>query len=349
MDSLPDNVLATKAEKKEKARFGGSRHEDDNVISDGSVVAVADGQCMMIVDQGKIVDFCAEPGEYVFEQGDEPSIFCGPLNDKKMKAVLKTTFDRLSFGGQANRDQQVYFFNTKEILGNKYGTPSTVSFRVVDSNIGLNMDVSIRCFGEYSYRITNPTLFYVNVCGNVEGDYTPRADRQPAQERAADGAPARLREDFGDGHSLQRAAGSYDGDRSGAQRRPFRKMGQPARRGNRLLRRELRQGLRRGRGDDQGASAQRRIPQCQHGGGAHLVGADAAKNQGGAFTGFVGMNMAQQGGGMNAAQLFQMGATATGKFCSECGAKRPSGAPVYRRDKCSWQPAEILPRMRRSL
>ena len=172
VDSLPDNVLATKAEKKEKARFGGSRHEDDNVISDGSVVAVADGQCMMIVDQGKIVDFCAEPGEYVFEQGDEPSIFCGPLNDEKMKAVLKTTFDRLSFGGQANRDQRVYFFNTKEILGNKYGTPSTVSFRVVDSNIGLNMDVSIRCFGEYSYRITNPTLFYVNVCGNVEGDYT---------------------------------------------------------------------------------------------------------------------------------------------------------------------------------
>lgn len=88
---------------------------------------------------------------------------------------------------------------------------------------------------------------------------------------------------------------------------------------------------------------------------AHLVGAqaqamqDTAKNQGGAFTGFVGMNMAQQGGGINAAQLFQMGATATGKFCSECGAKRPSGAPVYRCDKCSWQPAEILPRMRRSL
>ena len=137
VDSLPDNVLATKAEKKVKARFGGSRREDDNVISDGSVVAVADGQCMMIVDQGKIVDFCAEPGEYVFEQGGEPSIFYGPFNGEKMKAVLKTTFDRLSFGGQAGRDQRVYFFNTKEILGNKYGTPSPVPFRVVDSNICL--------------------------------------------------------------------------------------------------------------------------------------------------------------------------------------------------------------------
>ena len=67
VESLPDNVLATKAEKRVNGRFGGSRHEDDNVISDGSVIAVADGQCMMIVDQGKIVDFCAEPGEYVFE------------------------------------------------------------------------------------------------------------------------------------------------------------------------------------------------------------------------------------------------------------------------------------------
>ena len=120
VESLPYNVLATKAEKRVNGRFGGSRHEDDNVISDGSVIAVADGQCMMIVDQGKIVDFCAEPGEYVFEQGGEPSIFCGSFNGDKMKAVLKTTFDRLSFGGQAGRDQRVYFFNTKEILGNKY-------------------------------------------------------------------------------------------------------------------------------------------------------------------------------------------------------------------------------------
>ena len=172
VDSLPDNVLATKAQKKVRGRFGGSRHEDDNVISDGSVIAVADGQCMMIVDQGKIVEFCAEPGEYIFDQNTEPSLFCGELNGDKVKAVLKTTFDRLSFGGQAGVDQRVYFFNTKEIPGNKYGTPSPVPFRVVDNNIGLDVDISIRCFGEYSYRVTNPMLFYTNVCGNVDGDYT---------------------------------------------------------------------------------------------------------------------------------------------------------------------------------
>ena len=149
-DALPNNVLAAKAQKKVKGRFGGSRHEDDNVISDGSVITVADGQCMMIVDQGRIVDVCNEPGEYIFDQDGEPSLFCGALDSDKLKAILKTTFDRFSFGGQAGKDQRVYFFNIKEIPGNKYGTPSPVPFRVVDNNIGLDVDISIRCFGEYS-------------------------------------------------------------------------------------------------------------------------------------------------------------------------------------------------------
>ena len=237
VDALPDNVLATKAEKKVKARFGGSRREDDNVISDGSVIAVADGQCMMIVDQGKIVDFCAEPGEYVFEQGGEPSIFYGPFNGEKMKAVLKTTFDRLSFGGQAGRDQRVYFFNTKEILGNKYGTPSPVPFRVVDNNIGLDVDISIRCFGEYSYRVTNQRL------RQRGGRLHPRPNRQPAQERTADRTSACVRKDFRDGRPLQRAAGAHHGDRRRAQRRALRKVGGSARRGDRVLWRKLCQSL----------------------------------------------------------------------------------------------------------
>ena len=184
---------------------------------------------MMIVDQGKIVDFCAEPGEYVFEQGGEPSIFYGPFNGDKMKAVLKTIFDRLSFGGQAGKDQRVYFFNTKEILGNKYGTPSPVPFRVVDGNIGLDVDISIRCFGEYSYRVTNPMLFYTNVCGNVEGDYTrEQIDSQLKNELLT---------------ALQRAAGAHHGDRCRAQRRALRKVGGSARRGDRVLWHKLRQSL----------------------------------------------------------------------------------------------------------
>ena len=393
VDSLPDNVLATKAEKKVKARFGGSRREDDNVISDGSVVAVADGQCMMIVDQGKIVDFCAEPGEYVFEQGGEPSIFYGPFNGEKMKAVLKTTFDRLSFGGQAGRDQRVYFFNTKEILGNKYGTPSPVPFRVVDGNIGLDVDISIRCFGEYSYRVTNPMLFYTNVCGNVEGDYTrEQIDSQLKSELLTALQPAfakisemGVRYSALPGHTTEIAAALNDvlsekwADLRGVEIVSFGVNSVKASEEDEAMIKELQKNA---------------VFRNANMAAAHLVGAqaqamqDAAKNQGGAFTGFMGMNMANMNSGLNANTLFQMGAeqqarqtpaqsaanswkcacgaAATGKFCpecgakkpeaegwtcqcgavnkgkfcSECGAKRPAGAPVYRCDKCGWQPED---------
>ncbi len=402
VDALPDSVLATKAEKKVRGRFGGSRHEDDNVISDGSVIAVADGQCMMIVDQGKIVDFCAEPGEYVFEQGGEPSLFCGQLSGEKVRAILQTTFDRLSFGGQAGVDQRVYFFNTKEIPGNKYGTPSPVPFRVVDNNIGLDVDISIRCFGEYSYRVTNPMLFYTNVCGNIDGDYTrDQIDSQLKSELLTALQPAfakisemGIRFSARPGHTAEIAEALNEvlsekwANLRGVEIVSFGVNSVNASEEDEDMIKELQRNA---------------VFRNANMAAAHLVGAqaqamqDAAQNQAGAFTGFLGMNMAQQGGGMNAAQLFQMGAqqqaqapqqgapvqpsanawtctcgaTATGKFCPECGAKRPepqpavgwtctcgavnagkfcpecgakrpAGAPVYRCDKCGWQPADPM-------
>ena len=170
MDALPDGVLATKAMKKTKGRFGGSRTEDDNVISDGSVIAVADGQCMLIVEQGKVVEVCAEPGEFLYDTSTEPSIFSGKLGDG-IGDVFRNIGKRFTFGGEAPKDQRVYYFNTKELIGNKYGTASPVPFRVVDQRAAIDIDVGIRCFGEYSYHIANPLLFYTNVCGNVSEDY----------------------------------------------------------------------------------------------------------------------------------------------------------------------------------
>ncbi len=392
VDALPDNVLATKAEKKTKGRFGGSRHEDDNVISDGSVIAVNEGQCVIIVDQGKIVDFCAEPGEYVYQLGGEPSLFYGAFSGEKMKAILKATFDRLSFGGQAGRDRRVYFFNTREIIGNKYGTPSPVPFRVVDNNIGLDVDISIRCFGEYSYRITNPMLFYTNVCGNVEGDYTrEQIDSQLKSELLTALQPAFARiSEMGirysalPGHTSEIAEALNDvlsrkwANLRGVEIVSFGINSVKASEEDEAMIKELQKNA---------------VFRNANMAAAQLVGAqaqamqDAAKNSAGAFTGFMGMNMAQQSGGVNAAQLFQMGAqqpqqsqpqananawkcscgaTATGKFCpecgakkpetqgwtcacgavnmgrfcSECGAKRPAGAPVYRCDKCGWRPED---------
>ena len=176
-DAIPENVLAVKGQKK-TARRSSNRHGDDNVITDGSVIAVADGQCMLIVDQGKIVDMCAETGEYTYDMSSEPSLFCGSLG-QGLKNMFGTMANRFTFGGEAPKDQRIYYFNTKELIGNKYGTPSPVPFRVVDQRAGIDIDVGIRCFGEYSYRVSNPMLFYTNVCGNVSEAYTrDRLDSQ---------------------------------------------------------------------------------------------------------------------------------------------------------------------------
>ncbi len=169
-DSMEAEVLVTKGRKRTSDRRSSNYKAEDNIISNGSIVAVNEGQCMMIVDQGKIVEFCAEAGEFTYDTSSEPSLLYGNLGDN-LKRTFGTIGKRFTFGGDTARDQRVYYFNTKEILGNKYGTANPVPFRVVDQNIGLDIDISIRCNGEYSYRITDPLLFYTNVCGNVTDDY----------------------------------------------------------------------------------------------------------------------------------------------------------------------------------
>ena len=350
LDSMPDNVLAAKATRKSRNRLGGYRVEEENVITSGSVINVADGQCMMIVDQGKIVEFCAEPGEYVYDQNTEPSIFYGPFNTEKLKDILKRTFERLSFGGQAGKDQRVYYFNTKEIVGNKYGTPNPVPFRVVDRNIGLDVDIAIRCFGEYSYRITNPMLFYANVCGNVQREYTrAQIDSQLKTELLTALQPAfakiseqGVRYSALPGHTYEIAEALNDvlsekwANLRGVEVVSFGISSVSASEEDEAMIKQLQ------------SSAALRDPAMA---AAQLAGAqaqamrDAAKNTNGAMTGFMGMGFAQQAGGMNAQSLYQMaasqqaaqpaqpaadswkcscGTVATGKFCPECGKPRPA-------------------------
>lgn len=164
-EAIPETILAVKGQKRVSGRSSNTRGSD-NIISNGSVIAVADGQAMMIVDQGKVVEFTAEPGEFTYDASTEPSIFCGNLGTGILN-TFKTVGKRFTFGGDTGKDQRVYYFNKKEIMGNKYGTSTPVPFRVVDKNIGLDVDISIRCHGEYSYKIVDPLLFYANVCGNV--------------------------------------------------------------------------------------------------------------------------------------------------------------------------------------
>ena len=168
-DAIDKDVLVVKGQKRVSGRSSNTK-ASDNIISNGSAIAVADGQCMIIVDQGKIVEVCAEPGEFVYDSSAEPSIFAGNLGTSIID-TFKVIGKRFTYGGDTGRDQRVYYFNTKEIMENKFGTANPIPFRVVDRNINLDIDTSVRCNGLYSYKIANPLLFYTNVCGNVEGEF----------------------------------------------------------------------------------------------------------------------------------------------------------------------------------
>lgn len=350
-EALGDNVLAVKGRKKVSGRSS-NRAGEDNIISSGSVIAVADGQCMLIAEQGKIVEVCAEPGEFVYDSSTEPSIFSGSLGESIGK-VFKNIGKRFTFGGQAPKDQRVYYFNTKEIIGNKYGTPSPVPFRVVDRNIGLDVDISIRCFGEYSYRMSNPLLFYTNLCGNMTGEYTRDIiDGQLKTELLTALQPAFAKiSDMGvrysalPGHTMELAQALNDvlspkwRDLRGLE---IVSVGVSSVKASEEDEKMIKELQRNAAFRDPGMAA------------AHLVGAQAAAMQSAAANqnagpamAFMGMNMANQAGGVNAQDLYNMsarrqaqsapqaepaangwtcpscGAAATGKFCPECGTKKP--------------------------
>lgn len=396
-DALDDRIIAVKGRKQISGRSSNTKG-NDNIISNGSGIAVADGQCMIIVEQGKVVEVCAEPGEYIYDKSTEPSIFSGNLG-KSITDTFKTIGKRFAYGGDTGKDQRVYYFNTKELMDNKFGTRNPIPFRVVDSNIGLDVDVSVRCSGIYSYRVADPLLFYTNVCGNIEREYTrDEIDEQLKHEFVSAMIPA-----FGKLSALelrpnQLAAHNLELE-SAMNEALSEKWG--AVRGLKIVSVALSSVTLPEEDAEMIKQAQRtaimRDPTMA---AATLVGAQsdamkaAAENESGAMMGFMGMGMAQQAGGMNAQQLFAMGAdrqnaaqekrqngageawkcecgnTATGKFCENCGAKKPSdetdekgwkcscgtlnkgkfchncgakkpaGAPLYRCDKCGWEPED---------
>ena len=170
-DSLRNDVLMTKGQKRISGRSSNTKG-NDNIISNGSGIAVADGQCMIIVEQGKIVEVCAEPGEFTYDTSTEPSLFAGKLSGESIKETFRTVGKRFTYGGDTGKDQRVYYFNTKEILDNKFGTANPFMFEVVNKRIGMSRTVQVRCNGVYSYKLTNPLLFYTQVAGNVSDEYT---------------------------------------------------------------------------------------------------------------------------------------------------------------------------------
>jgi len=421
-DSLDSDTLMVKGQKRTGGRSSNTKGSD-NVISNGSGIIVNDGQCMMIVEQGKIVEFCAEPGEFTYDTSSEPSIFAGSFGES-IKNTFKTIGKRFTYGGDTGKDQRVYYFNTKQILDNKFGTATPIPFRVVvNEAMGFKLSVDIRCNGVYAYEITNPMLFYTELAGNVADSYT------------RDMLDPTLKADFLD--ALQPAI-------SGLAAQGIEYFEIPGKTAE--IRNAINEALRAEWVDTKGISIgkisinslsipdeqKKKITEWEENAmttnpmvaGSRLVGAQAdamrtaAANEGGAMAGFMGMGMAMNAGGMNAQNLFAMGqqqavpnpaatpnpetdamgwkcacgavatgkfcpecgspkpapksgwkcscgATATGKFCpecgspkpaeeagwtcscgavnkgkfcAECGAKKPAGAPLYRCDKCGWEP-----------
>lgn len=347
-DSQNADILVIKGEKKIGGRSS-NKKGDDNIISDGSVIAINEGQAMIIVESGKIVEFSAEPGEFVYDTSTEPSIFYGSLGET-IKRSFEQVGKRFTFGGDTGKDQRVYYFNTKEITGNKFGTATPIPFRVVvDENLGFKLSVDLRCNGVYSYKIVDPLMFYTNVCGNVSECY----------ERSQ--IDAMLRGELLD--ALQPALA-----RVAAQKIMYYEIPAHTKEVSAELKAELANLWKEQRGieistlsfnsvsipDDQRKKIteweETAMTTTANTAAARLVGAqadamrDAAKNDGGmgAMGGFFGMNMAQNTGGANAATLYGMGNNTqqptaandgwtcvcgtvnSGKFCSECGKPKPS-------------------------
>ena len=310
-EAMDRDILVMKGRKRTGKRSS-NRKGDDNIISNGSVIAVADGQCMLIVDQGKVVEVCAQPGEFVYDTSTEPSIFSGDLGES-----LNNTFNkigqRFAFGGDTGKDQRVYYFNTKEIMDNRFGTPSPIPFRVVDRNIGLDIDVSVRCNGVYSYRITDPILFYTNVCGNVSEEYTrEELDSQLKAEFLTALQPGFAR--ISEMGVRPNAIPGHLMELTDAMDKILSEKWQGLR-GLKIVAIGMNQVTLPEEDAEMIKQAQRMaILQNPSMAAATLAGAQAeamkmaASNQNGAMMGFAGMNMASAQGGMNMQGLYQMGA-----------------------------------------
>lgn len=340
-DAIPSDVMVVKGRKRNTGRSGSFRADDD-IVSNGSVIAVNEGQCMIIVEQGKIVDICAEPGEYTYDTSTEPSVFAGDLGEA-IKTTFKNIGKRFTFGGETPKDQRVYYFNTKEIVGMKYGTPSPIPFRVVDDHAGIRMDISVSCHGSYTFKIVDPLLFYTEVCGNVADSYVLKGSELEMQMRGE--FLTALQPAFGRLSEMGLLYSALPGHTKEL---------------TEAMKEELSAEWRAHRGIEVGKVSifsvkasdedEKTLKEMQRNAAfmdparaaAFTVAARgdamkaAASNAAGAMTGFMGMNMA--GGNADVQGLYSMaqqkaaadswtcfcGASASGNFCPQCGAKKPA-------------------------
>ena len=406
-DSISNDILMVKGQKRVNEGRNSNTKGSDNIISNGSIVAVNEGQCMIIVDQGGIVDVCADAGEFIYDNSTEPSLFYGNLGDS-IKNSFSTLGRRFTFGGNTAKDQRVYFFNTKEILNNLFGTPTPIPFRVLDKNTGFDFDTAVKVNGQYTFKIVDPILFYTNVCANVTDSYkkadlltTQKSELltalQPAlakisvqgvrpyeipgfSEELCNILSDALTEKWTELRGIQMISMTINSaDMPAEDRARFQKWQETA-----MLRGADMQNARKteafstmmenmGNGNGNGGgdamsgamgmmamgmmnnmmggnafgannmaqqnNAQQQMPQMQNpGAAAPILGWTCSCGK----TGNTGKFCAECGASKPAEEGWtcSCGAVNKGKFCSECGAKKPVGAPLYKCDKCGWEPED---------
>lgn len=419
-DSLSDDVLVVKGQKRVTDGRNSNTKGIDNIISNGSIISVNEGQCMIIVDQGEIVEFCADAGEFVYDSSTEPSLLYGSLGEN-LKNTFKIVGRRFTFGGNTARDQRVYYFNIKEVKSNLFGTPNPIPFRVVDRNIGLDVDISVRCNGEYSFKLVDPLLFYKNVTGNVTDSFKRsemasqmKSELMTALQPAfAKISAMGVRYSEIPAHSME-VAKALDEELSSL----WTEL-----RGIEIVTLNI-NSVKASAEDEQMIKDLQKTAVFRNAGmaAANLSTAQAeamkmaaSNTSTGPMMAFAGMNMANMTGGMNANQLFQMdaqnqaaaqgmqmnmgamggmnnvgmaganggnaagaqapvlgwtcscgcadnrgkfctecgspkpseagwtcacGTVNQGKFCHNCGSRKPEGAPMYKCDKCGWEPED---------
>ena len=342
--SIPDDILIVKGHKDTSGRT--RNNNIDDVISNGSLIVVHKGQAMAIVDNGAVVEFTAEAGPFVYDSSSEPSIFEGSLG-KNVVNTFKTIGRRISFGGHTGHKQYVYYFNTKLIKDNLFGTATPITFRAVDRNIGLDMDVHLSCHGSYNYQLVDPIMLFSNIAGNVEDSFS---------RKELDGT---MKKEFIAAMRPSLAALSR------LELRPSQVADHEPE-----LAEELKKNLTQKWLEDRGIEIKevnilstevppdelKQISDLQKTATLRDPGLAAAKiteaqaaamqtaagNQNGAMMGFMGMNMAQMAGGINGQALYQMagqqpaaqpaqggwtcscGAVSTGNFCAACGKPKPA-------------------------
>ena len=158
------NVLIVRG----KVQHGkGNKNPSPGVISNGSLIAIPQGWAMMLVDNGKVVEFSAEPGDYTYDTSSEPSIFTGNLG-KGILDTFKTIGKRFTFGGQPAKDQRVYYVNLLTVTGNKFGSPQPK--KITDEKYGM---LEVTFFGEYAYKVDDPIILVSTVLGaNAKDEVT---------------------------------------------------------------------------------------------------------------------------------------------------------------------------------